>query len=95
MEVKLELLIKNSTVIIDKFVGFHPFLVNILNIRDISKNVHINFKNIPKTEFDHSQKIVISDNNDHVFWLELLIAPKLWTFTKAAFATKMQNDMNL
>ena len=33
----VELLIKNSTVIIDKFGGFHPFLVNILNILNISK----------------------------------------------------------
>ena len=41
-----------------------------------------------KKKFDHTSKIVIFDNNEHVFWLELLIIPKLWNVTKVIFVTK-------
>ena len=39
--------------------------------------------------FDHSQKIVIFDNSEQVFLLELLNIPKLLNVLKAVFVTKM------
>ena len=38
--------------------------------------------------------MVIVDYNEHVFWLELLIIPKLWNVTKAVFGSKHDRSLN-
>ena len=96
-EIKLELLIKNSSVISYEYIyqSFIHFFVNKLvpsrnSYKNIFKFVSLivtltNIKNIPKNYFDYLQKL--SDNNKNVFWLELLLIHKLWLVFKAVFKT--------
>ena len=61
---------------------------NIFKSVSYASHIHSDFKNIPKNEFYRSPKVVIITNNDYVFWLELLIIPKLWNVTRAVIVTK-------